>query len=147
MTTNASSFFRVPESRHVAVGNVAELNWGYHLSDENMKAFKAVQLSCPTYNHHQHKILWRLDSKGNQFTDSEYASRLSVSDETKAKRHNHYQTKRYKFKVSNVIPEDERYYEFKIELGNSRKNLRSRVFLGVYGKILWYYSLMGIVYN
>ena len=132
-----SKFVRVPGPKNVAVGDATEFNWGYRLSDEDRKALKVVQLNYPTYNHHRHKILWRIDNNGNEITYSEYARRLLVSDETEVKRHNHHQTKRYRFKLSNVTLQDEGYYEFKIELGNKRKNLNSQVFLTVNGTIFF----------
>lgn len=131
---NTSMFLRVPRLNNVTVGHVAEFNWGYRLSDQDRNLVKAVQLSCPTYNHHKHRILWKNDSNGNQFTDQEYASRLLVSDETEVKTQNYHPTKHYSFKLCNVTLEDERFYEIKIEVGNKRKNLNSRVFLTVNGK-------------
>ncbi|KAL9964825.1 hypothetical protein ACROYT_G028515 [Oculina patagonica] len=128
---NVSTFVHFPQPKLATVGHAADFNWGYRLSDEDRKAFKAVQLSYPTYNHHKHKVLWRRDNNGNQITYPEYASRLLVSNETKVKRHNYHQTKRYRFKLSKVTLQDEGYYEFKIELENTRKNLKSRVLLEV----------------
>ena len=131
---NTSVFLHVPQLNNVTVGQVAEFNWKYRLSDQDRNLVKAVQLDCPTYNHHKHRILWRIDSNGNQFTDQEYTGRLLVSHETKAKTQIYHHAKHYSFKLCNVTLQDERYYEIKIEMGNTRKHLKSRVFLTVNGK-------------
>ena len=126
---NTSMFLHFPQLNNVRVGHVAVFKWGYHLSEQDRNVVKAVQLSCPTYNHHKHRILWRNDSHGSQFTDEEYTGRLLVSRETKAQN--------YSFKLCNVTLQDERYYEIKIEVGNTRKTLASRVFLTVNGKTFY----------
>ena len=128
---NTSMFLHVPQLHNVTVGQVAEFNWGYRLSDQDRNLVKAVQLSCPAYSHHKHRILWRNDSNGNQFTDREYTGRLLVSHEIKKKNYHHM--KQCSFKLCNVTLQDERYYEMKIELGNTRKHLKSQVFLTVNG--------------
>ena len=134
VTVNTSMFLHVPQLINVTVGQVAEFNWRYRLSDQDRNLVKAVQLSCPTYNHHKHRILWRNDSNGNQFTDQEYTGRLLVSHGTKVKTQNYHHAKHCSFKLCNVTLQDERYYEIKIELGNTRKDLKNRVFLTVNGK-------------
>ncbi|KAJ7381373.1 Neural cell adhesion molecule 1 [Desmophyllum pertusum] len=73
LMNNASMFVRVPRARNVTVGEAAEFNWEYRLSNEDRKSFKAVQLNCPTCTYNHHKFLWRIDSNGNQFTNQEYA--------------------------------------------------------------------------
>ena len=131
---NTSMFLHVPQLNNVMVGQVAEFNWSYRLSDQDRNLVKAVQLSCPTYIHHKQRTLWRNVSNGNQFTDQEYAGRLLVSLETKVKTQNYDHAKHYSFKLCNVTLQDERYYEIKIVMGNTRKHLKSRVFLTVNGK-------------
>ena len=113
---------------------MAVFNGGYRLSDQDRNVVKAVELNCPEYKHHKFKILWRNDSNGRQFTDKEYTGRLLLSRETKVKTQNYHHTKQYSFKLYNVTLQDERYYEIKIEVGNTRKALKSRVFLAVNGK-------------
>lgn len=135
---NTSMFLQVPQLNNITVGHVAEFNWGYRLSDQDRNLVKAVQFSCPTYKHHKHRILWRNDSNGIQSTDQEYANRLLVSHETKVgKTQNYHHTKHCSFKLCNVTLQDERYYEIKIEVGNTRKHLKSQVFLTVNGKTFY----------
>ena len=141
---NTSTFLHVPQLNNVTVGQVAEFNWAYRLSDQDRNLVKAVQLSCPTYNHHKHRILWRNDSNGNQFTDQEYTGRLLGSHEIKVQKQNHHHTKHCSFKLCNVTLQDERYYEVKIELGNARKHIKSQVFLTVNGKNFHLCCLCGI---
>ena len=130
---NTSSIF-VARVSPVTAGQMVEFNLEYLLSNEDTTHLTAVQLSRPTYNHHRHKLLWRLGRDGLQIINPEYTSRLIVSDETKVKRHNQQPTKSYRLRLFNITLQDEGNYVFKIELGNRRKNLQSEVFLEVNGK-------------